>query len=295
MLVHEHACGGAARGELILVHGLEGSNAAGYIRSMAQAALEGGYNVHRMNLRGCGGDYDNLYDGGLTHDLRAISETLRRDRGGPLFVVGYSLGGNIVLKLAGEWGESARECFAGICAVSTPLDLEACVRKIDAPRNLLYSWWFLRSLKARYRRRCWLHPNRYQSNGVEEARSIYDFDDRITAPAFGFGGASEYYRTQSACRFLDRIHVPTLLLHAKDDPMIPLSAYDHPALRENPAIELRLLEHGGHLGFLARRRPRFWLDKAIVEWLDAVRRDAAGPPLSEERGANSARSAPLSE
>src|SRR5581483_10526232 len=144
ILVFKHEPVGPSRGSIVFVHGLEGSADAGYIQSFAQTALEHGFSVHRMNLRTCGGTEDfceTMYHSGLTSDTREISQRIRLQTGKPLFLVGFSLGGNVVLKLAGELGRSA--LLAGICAISTPIDLAACVHMLDRPANILYARRFL--------------------------------------------------------------------------------------------------------------------------------------------------------
>ncbi len=274
IVVEENRPAGQAAGEVLLLHGLEGSSRSGYLISLAQRLLEAGFAVHRMNLRGCGLSEPHsptLYHSGLTHDARSILEQWRAEGRGPRFLAGFSLGGNVVLKLAGEMGAQAAELIEGVCAVSTPIDLHACVRRIDAPANWIYHQKFVRSLRRRYLRRHRQDPVRFPGNGIARVRTIFDFDDRITAPFFGFGDALNYYATQSALRFLGGIRVPALLVQAEDDPMIPFELYERPELRSNPCIRLLAVPHGGHLGFLARGPRRFWLDEVICHWLEALR------------------------
>jgi uncharacterized protein len=258
---------------LILVHGLEGSSEAGYARSLAQAALEAGCAAHRFNMRSCGGTEHlsgrTLYHSGQTSDLLAV---IRQLSGGvPVFLAGFSLGGNVVLKLAGELGESASGLIAGVMAISTPIDLAACVRRLDKPSNRIYARRFVSRLKERVRAKERLTPGLFDLSGLNQVQNIYQFDDRFTAQAFGFGSADNYYATQSANQFLDRIRVPTLVVQAKDDPLIPFAIYDHPAFSTNPHLRLLATEHGGHLGFISRTKPRFWLDQVLVHWLLEVR------------------------
>jgi uncharacterized protein len=258
---------------LILVHGLEGSSEAGYARSLTQAALEAGCAAHRFNLRSCGGTEHlsgrTLYHSGQTSDLLAV---IRQLSGGvPVFLAGFSLGGNVVLKLAGELGESASGMIAGVMAISTPIDLAACVRQLDKPSNRIYARRFVSRLKERVRAKERLTPGLFDLSGLDRVQNIYEFDDRFTAQAFGFGSADNYYATQSANQFLDRIRVPTLVVQAKDDPLIPFAVYDHPAFSTNPHLRLLVTEHGGHLGFISRAKPRFWLDQVLVHWLLEVR------------------------
>lgn len=232
----------------------------------------GGFGVHRLNLRTCGGTEDlceTMYHSGLTSDTRMVLETLRQ-RYFPqrILLVGFSLGGNVALKLAGELGET--NLLAGVCAISTPLDLARCVRTMDKRSNLLYARRFLDRLRSRVRRKSKLAPHMYNPAGLDRVRSIWEFDDRFTAPLFGFGTAANYYATQSSAGYLESIRVPTLVICAKDDPLVPFEVYDHPAFRSNPALTLLATEYGGHLGFLSRHRPRFWVDTVALNWMEGV-------------------------
>lgn len=271
ILALEHQPEGPARGQILFLHGLEGSAYAGYIQSFAQAALERGFGVHRLNMRTCGGTEEmceTMYHSGLTADPLFVLRALRERHLGPLFVVGFSLGGNVALKLAGELGGT--DLIAGVCAVSTPIDLAACVRALDKTSNRLYAKRFLRRLCERVERKSRLAPHLYRTEGLDRVRSIWEFDDRFTAPLHGFGTAANYYATQSSTGFLDAIRVPTLAITAQDDPLVPFAIYSHPAFRSNPALELLAPAHGGHLGFLSRRKPRFWLDGVALDWIGGL-------------------------
>lgn len=249
------------RGRMVLVHGLESSADAGYMLSMAQAGLEAGYTVHRFQLRGCGDDQrlsSTMYHGGLTVDLLCFLRSL----GEPAFLVGYSLGGNLALKLAGELGTGAAGLIAGVCAISTPIDLAACGRRLAERANWIYERRFVRKL-ARKLAASGLVPNA----DLSRRRSLWEFDDEFTARLWGFGTAGNYYATQSSNRFLGRISVPTLLVQAKDDPIIPFEVFHHPALSANPNLELVAPDHGGHLGFISRQPPWFWNDEVVLDWV----------------------------
>jgi len=253
------------RGQIVMVHGLEGSSNSGYKLSMAQRALEAGFVVHRFNMRSCGGSESlaiSNYHAGQTSDLRGVLEQLRPD--GPIILVGFSLGGNVSLKLAGELGETS--LITAVCAVSTPIDLAACVRNLGHRANFLYSWRFLGRLRQRIRLRAKQAPDRYSEVNLSRVRTVYDFDHLYTAQFFGFGSADNYYGTQAARNFLSGIKVPTLLIQAKDDPLIPFAVYDHPAFATNPNLRLLAVDHGGHLGFIAKGPERFWLDRVVIEW-----------------------------
>jgi uncharacterized protein len=274
VLVHSQQPDRAPLGQVLMVHGLEGSSNAGYMRSMSQLALESGYGVHRTNMRSCGGTESlckTMYHAGLTSDTLSVIRQIRTEHGGPVFLVGYSLGGNVVLKLVGELGDDAAELVDGVCAISTPIDLAASVRKMSRRQNFLYERRFVSRLKDRIRRRAETLPGVYDLDALEACRTVYEFDDKITARFFGFGSADQYYATQSSMNFLGGIRVPTLLVQAKDDPLIPFESFEHPAIGTNAYIRLIAVEHGGHLGFLSRRPPRFWVDRIVMQWITELR------------------------
>jgi len=257
-----------AKAELVLVHGLEGSSNGGYMQSMAWNALSAGYAVHRTNIRGCGGTEgwcDTLYHAGLTSDLRAYIDQI--NTGLPIVLIGYSLGGNQALKLTGE----GHPRLAATVAVSTPIDLAACVRALGRRANFIYENRFIRRMQERLKERRRQQPAAFDSiferTDVDAVKTIYEFDDRITAPHFGFGGADNYYATQSSQNFLAAIPTPTLLITAQDDPLVPFDVYRNKAIAENRNIELIAPAHGGHVAFLAKQTPRFWADETILDWL----------------------------
>ncbi len=255
-------------GQIVLLHGLEGSSGAGYTASFSQSALNFGYGVHRLNMRSCGGTEhlsETMYHSGLTSDTLQILRSIHLRNIGPLFLVGFSLGGNVALKLAGELGREP--LLAGVCAVSTPIDLALAVRSIDKPENLIYAHRFLNRLKARIRRKSLATPHLYSSAQLDQVHSIWAFDDLYTAPLFGFGTAAHYYATQSSANFLEHIQVPSLIVAAQDDPLVPFDMYRRPVFQENPALTLVAPEHGGHLGFLSRHKPRFWIDEIVLSWI----------------------------
>jgi hypothetical protein len=269
VLVESQRPAGPAAGEIVMVHGLEGSGKAGYMRSLSAAALRAGFAAHRFHMRTCGGTErlcPTLYHAGLTSDLLAVLHQLRDEGRAPVFLVGFSLGGNVVLKLAGEMGESARPLVRGVCGVSAAFDLAACARRIAQPANRFYERRFVRRMRARL-----CATGRYQERNFQGLRSVKDIDDRITAPSFGFGDAANYYRTQSTIRYLDGIRVPVLLIQAMDDTIVPFDIFADGGVpsgpRANPRIELLAPAHGGHVGFIGRRPHRFWADDAIMEWI----------------------------
>jgi predicted alpha/beta-fold hydrolase len=274
VLVESQRPPGQLAGEIVLVHGLEGSSQAGYMKVMARVALEAGYAAHRLNLRSCGGTEawsKAAYHSGMTADLLAVLRQLAAEGRGPLFAVGFSLGGNVALKLAGELGDEARGLLAGIAAVSTPIDLEESTRRLERRQNRIYELRFVGRLKRRIRELHRLRPESFPIDGLDRVRGLREFDNRFTARYFGFRDAADYYYTQSACRFLDCIRVPTLLVQAKDDPVVPFGIFERPEVLRNSSINLIAAEHGGHLGFIARRGPRFWAERTVMEWICSLR------------------------
>jgi predicted alpha/beta-fold hydrolase len=219
-------------------------------------------------MRTCGGTEHlcrTLYHAGLTSDLLAVLREFRRDGRAPAFLAGFSLGGNVVLKLAGEMGEAVRDYVQGVCSVSAPLDLAACARRIGERDNRVYEARFVRAMRQRL-----CATGRYRRHEFAGLRSVFELDDRFTAPSFGFGDAANYYRTQSAVGYLAGLRVPALMIQAKDDTFVPFAIYQSEAVRRNPWIRLMATEHGGHLGFIGRRPNRFWSDEVIMEWIDST-------------------------
>ncbi len=256
-------------GHIITVHGLEGSGEAGYIRSLSGAALRAGFAAHRFHMRTCGGTEQlcgTLYHAGLTSDLRFVLRHFAERGDGPVYLVGFSLGGNVVLKLAGELGDEGRSLIRGVCAVSAPLDLAACALRMAQRDNRLYQRRFVRRMRARL-----CATGRYREADFAGARSVMEIDERITAPSFGFGTAAHYYTTQSAVRYLEAIGVPSLLIYSRDDTLVPFSGTITDAVRANPYLEILACDYGGHLGFIGRRPHRFWVDHAIMEWVERQR------------------------
>lgn len=248
---------------VVMVHGLEGCCDSTYMRWMARAALDAGFDVVRLNVRNCGGTESlasTLYHSGLTTDLRAVVEQLAPRQ---VFIIGFSMGGNQALKLAGEWGAQHPKHVLGISAISAPIDLAVCARRLGEPGNRVYERHFLRSLTARYRRKAALFPGRFSLDALPRVCSIVDFDEYITAPAFGFQGAQHYYQRSSALPYLGEVRIPTLLIQAQDDPFIPFESFRVPP---NPVIRVLAPRHGGHVAFLTRRKPRFWAAEQVIRF-----------------------------
>ena len=267
------------RPTLVLVHGLEGSSASSYMIGTARKADRAGLNVVRLNVRNCGGTEHltpTLYHSGMSGDIDVVvRELIERDGLSQIFLAGFSLGGNLVLKLAGELGDEIPHEVAGVAAVSPSIDPSACATAIERPSNSLYRWSFIRSLRRRLRRKKSLFPNLYDTRRLREVHTIRQFDEIYTAAHGGFRDASDYYERSGALRFVERIRVPTLIIHAQDDPFVPFESFRHPAINSNPNIILLAPLRGGHVGFIAQTREgedRFWAENRIVEFCTLLRK-----------------------
>ena len=265
------------RPTLVMLHGMEGSTESRYMLGTAEKALAAGFNVVRVNTRNCGGTEhltSTLYHAGLTEDVRQVlSELAERDGAGELYVAGFSLGGNVALKLAGEYGADAPKELKGVIGVSASIDLNASADAIELRSNIIYNIRFVRSLRARMRRKARLFPERYDESRLRGVWSIRKFDDVYTAPHSGFGNVANYYARASALQFINRIAVPTLIVHAQDDPFIPFASFRHPHIEENPNVVLLAPEQGGHVGFISADREgeeRFWAETMVVEFVKLI-------------------------
>ena len=261
---------------LLLVHGLEGSSDSAYILGCAEKGFVAGFNVIRLNQRNCGGTErltSTLYHSGRSADFRAVvMELIQRDTLPEIFAAGCSMGGNLVLKMAGDFGNSAPEQLRGLVAVNPSLDLAACADALGALRNFIYNRHFVRRLKRRIRRKAALFPDTYMKDGwtrtVRRIASVREFDEKITAPFCGFAGADDYYARSSATRVIAAIQKPTLIITAQDDPFVPFSSFGIAAIRENPHVQLVAPRHGGHCAFISQEDgpERFWAEARLVEF-----------------------------
>lgn len=239
---------------LLALHGLEGSSEAHYMRGLADKAFAAGFNVVRLNQRNCGGTEHlsrGLYHSGLTADPRFVLTELRERDGLMRFAVaGYSLGGNITMKLAGELGAADMPEVKAVAAVSPVIELEACMQAIERRENRIYEWNFCRNLQGRMRRKSRHFPDLFDLEGLWKVWSIRTFDDRYTAPHHGYHGASDYYHRASAMRVIDQVARPSLILSAADDPFVPPEIFDAPPVRNNPHITTVITPRGGHCAFV---------------------------------------------
>jgi hypothetical protein len=261
---------------LILVHGLEGSSKSRYVIGTGSRAWRQGCNVVRMNIRGCGGTEhlsSTLYHSGLSQDVEKLvaeltaSEGLRR-----VALVGFSMGGNQVLRALGRWGTQAPPEVVAAAVVSPACDLAMSSDRIHEPANRMYEWWFMRSLRRSFRRKAELWPGRFDPALLKGVRSVRDFDEHITARYMGFAGSADYYDKASASHVLERIAVPTLVIHSDDDPFIVMSAESQRKFEENPNVTFLHTKHGGHCAFIGEPAKDgsddgHWAERKIVEFM----------------------------
>jgi hypothetical protein len=263
---------------LLLMHGLEGSSDSLYVMGTARKSYALGFNIVAMNMRNCGGTEhlaDTLYHSGMTEDIRRVltEELAGREGLTAVFLAGFSMSGNMVLRLAGEYGADAPAALCGVAAVSPSIDLDACARAIDRRGNSVYRWNFVGSLRARVRRKGRLRPDVFDTRGLRRVRYIRQFDELYTAPLGGFSNAADYYARTSSLPVIGAIRVPTLIIHSLDDPLIPAEPFRAPAIADNPDVLLVLTRRGGHVGFLAAgygEEDRHWAENRVVDFCRMV-------------------------
>ncbi len=257
----------------ILSHGLEGNTGRGYMRGMARALNRAGWDVLAWNYRTCSGEMNRrlrAYHSGATDDLDVVVRHALGHGYATAALIGFSLGGNLTLKYLGERGAEADPRLCRAVAFSTPCDLAAGAVELTRPRNRLYQWSFLRSLRAKARHKAALHPGGVDLARLAAVRTLYDFDDAFTAPLHGFRDAADYYHRCSAVRFLDGIRIPTLLVNAVDDPFLAGDCYPVDVARTHPFLYLEMPDHGGHVGFVRFSDDgAYWSEARAVAFLEA--------------------------
>ena len=266
---------------IVVWHGIEGSISSVYMIATAAKAFRAGFNTVRVNLRNCGGTEhltSTLYHGGMSGDLRAvITELIEKDKLSAIIPIGFSLAGNMVLKLAAEYGDDAPGEVLGVCAVSPSVNLRASSDMICLPSNWIYHHDFVRRLRRRIHLKQKLYPDLYDLTKVPLVHTIRDFDEHFTAVVHGFENADDYYKQSSSIHIIDRIRIPSLIVHAQDDPFIPFASLRNAALNANPHILLLDPERGGHVGFIAASfngdEDRFWAENRVVEFCQMLIRE----------------------
>jgi predicted alpha/beta-fold hydrolase len=259
---------------LLLLHGLEGSSLAHYICGISDKAWAAGWNVVRLNQRNCGGTEHlsrGLYHSGLTHDpLFVMRELIEADGVRAIAVAGYSLGGNLALKLAGELGQAAPPELRAVCAVSPTMELAVCVEALERRSNVMYEWNFVRNLRARMKRKSAAWPGVFDLAPLRTVRTVRAFDEAFTAPHHGFRDAADYYHRASAMRVIDRVRVPALIITAEDDPFVPTGPFRERAVRDNQNLHVIITPGGGHCAYVERPAPGYdgyWAEREIVRFV----------------------------
>jgi predicted alpha/beta-fold hydrolase len=261
---------------IIIVHGLEGSSESGYVVGITQKALTLGMNVVRMNQRNCGGTDElapTLYNSSLSSDVAAVArDILQRDRIERFVLAGFSMGGNLVLKTAGEWGAQAPKEFKAVAAVCPAMDLAVSADALHLPANRIYEGYFMVKLRSRFRAKTKLFPGHFDAARLEGVRSLRQFDDRITAFYCGFNGAVDYYARASATNTVEQIAVPGLILHAASDPFVKLTPETRVKIARNPNLIFVETPDGGHCSFIAPANgyDGRWAEQQVVEFFRRV-------------------------
>lgn len=256
---------------VIVLHGFEGSIESHYAKTMLKQLCGQGYRGVFMHFRGCSGEHNRLargYHSGETADIAFLmSVLLAREPNTPMAAIGYSLGGNVLLKWLGETG--ADNPLKAAVAISVPFELHKAAERIQKGFSRFYQWYFLKCLRRRLLSKFEAVEAPIDLGVIQGARTIWDFDNAYTAPLHGFQNAEHYYTVSSSRQYLKRIEVPTLLVHAKDDPFMSEDVL--PERHElSPKVILELSETGGHVGFVSGRYPwcpEYWLEKRVPSFL----------------------------
>ena len=261
---------------VIVVHGLEGSSDSQYMLGIARNGLAAGMNVVLMNQRNCGGMDDcapTLYNSSLSGDVAAVVQNVLENDGVSRFgLIGFSMGGNLVLKLAGEWGSEGPSQFRAVAAVCPAIDLAASADALHEPRNRIYEYYFLMQLFRRLRRKARVFPDHFDVARLRGISTLRMFDDRITAHYCGFAGADDYYARAAAANVIDRIAVPALIIHAANDPFIRMQPETLRRIAANPNITYVETSDGGHCAFVGEHNggpadDGRWAEREVVEFV----------------------------
>ncbi len=235
----------------ILCHGLEGSSGSKYIQGSSVILSQAGFDICAMNHRSCSGEMNRsaqMYHSGWTQDLDAVVR-LMAARYEQIFLVGFSLGGNLVLKYSGEMKMALEPKIKAICAISVPLNLHSASLKMEKLENRLYTWRFLKTLNEKIRQKHLDFPDQYNPIHLSKVKTVKDFDDFYTGPNNGFVDAKDYYDQCSADQFLKDIRVPSLILNAKDDPFLSKDCFPSETEIKNKLVKTSYPKYGGHVGF----------------------------------------------
>ena len=253
----------------LLCHGLEGSSASTYIQATASLLAENGYAVAAMNYRFCSGEINRqliTYHSGRTEDVHTVITALLPDYKA-IYLVGFSLGGNLVLKYNGDGLYRLDPKIKASVAISVPIDLHSSAVQLQRFENRLYSWRFIRTLSQKMRLKHQQYPDKVPIEDLKKVKKIIDFDTYFTAVLNGFEDAQEYYSKASSAPFLKKITRPTLLINALDDPFLSKACYPFKEAEDNPYFHLRTPAYGGHVGFVSSTQ-YYWSELQILQFLN---------------------------
>jgi len=276
--LHRVKNGKRARGCVVVLHGIAGTADEPFVLRVARLANRRGLDALRLHLRGAGASSHcgpaPLYHAGLTEDIRAAMRFMlaRYERA---HAIGFSLGGQLVLRALGEWGDETPAGVGSITAISPPVDLAECSEYAEGPQARLYQRYIVGMLKKRYRAAHRAMGDRFERSLTAQVRTIRDYDETVVAPFFGYRDVHDYYRNASSGAVIDRIAVPTLVLHAEDDPLVSVAPVARLQGREHPTVRVVVTEKGGHIGFLAAQKSandetRFWAEQRGVDLAEAT-------------------------
>jgi len=252
---------------VVILHGLEGNSQRPYVKGMAHKFITNGWDAAAVNLRGCSGEINRLYrsyNAGASEDLKEIIDHILRSRNySSITLVGFSLGGNLLLKYLGEGNKIAAQVKAAV-AISTPCDLYQSLKRLEEPNNFLYSRRFVKKLKKQLHLRSSKFPNELSAKDIAGLNSLYAIDDIYTGKAHGFINARDYYEKSSALNFIPQIKTPTLLINAKNDAFLSANSSPLEMAEKNSYFYLETPEWGGHVGFLQKGDSTYAEDRALL-------------------------------
>lgn len=262
---------------LVLVHGMSGSSRSGYMLGLSHKAYRAGWSSARLNLydEGNGTEKPRIFHAGCSDAVAEVVQRLvsqgRESR--PIFVVGVSKGGNIVLKLLGEWGDSPPKSVTGSAVISPLVDLLGSWSLMEAPGNWIYRRYYVGRLRRLIEARRGRMEPFVDFDRLQRVRTVREFDEVVTAPLSGYRDAFDYYRDAGAAPCLDKVRVPTLILHSRDDPFLPWQPLVSPRVTGNTFLNLWLTDRGGHVAFIERQATgtdRSWAENRVIDFLDRL-------------------------
>lgn len=256
----------------IVSHGLEGNSQRAYVTGMVRALNQAGIDGLAWNYRGCSGEPNRrliMYHNGATYDLDSVvRHALATQRYRHIFLIGFSMGGNLSLLYAGEQAAMIHRRISGVIGFSVPCELSHSSRALNHPLCTLYMKRFLRDLHHKIKAKMALYPDQISDRDYQQIKNFKQFDDRYTAPLHGFSSAEDYWHQCSCNRHLHQIHIPALIVNAQDDPFLIDACYPVERVRQNPFVQMEMPRHGGHVGFMLHGN-NYWSEQRALRFIDA--------------------------